>query len=152
MYVGKLVYDGLKIASMCDSCHAQKRVKCEHVEDYERPPWKSLDKEEEVRVQYGNNDAKLRREIYGVAESDEMSVFQQCELDLWKHRDTYTFDRPPDHIFITIDTSGGGGSDTAWTALAFNSGDKAVVCCSPHCPLGSHLASHRLLTVSSILI
>lgn len=125
---GKRVYDGIKIDSMCDTCRENNAEECPHRQDFERPPWKSLEKEKDLRAQYGNNKTQLRREIYGVAESDELSVFRKPDIERLYANPPYTFRRPPHYIIIAIDPCGGGtGSDTAWTAVAADEFDRFVV-------------------------
>jgi hypothetical protein len=154
---GNTLYDTFRIVSMCDSCIEQKKAECPHVVDFERPHWKSLEKEKAVKKQY-RDAASLRREIYGVMESNEMSVFRKPDIEAWEKGPTYTFERSPDYLFIAIDPSGGGsGSDTAWMAGAPNEHDAFVVSFSfltnsPQSPYGSQRESQRVIASTKICI
>ena len=60
----------------CDPCRENHIEVCPHILPCELPPWKNREKEKATRAQYGT-DAQLRREIYGVAESDEVPQVEQ---------------------------------------------------------------------------
>ncbi len=150
---GKKIYDTLRIQSMCETCQAEGLDDCLHKKDRERAPWKSLEKEKEVRAQYGDDKKKLRRELYGMTESDDLEVFRREDINRWHERDCFTFEFCPQHVFVTIDLAAGGNhSDTAFFAGAFNNDDVAVVsrffscstrASSAHTPKGSHRESQR---------
>jgi hypothetical protein len=157
---GDMLYDTFRITSMCDKCLAEKKGECPHVTDFERPHWKSMEKEKAVKKQY-RDPASLRREIYGVMESNDLSVFRKQDIEKWMNAPTYTFEKSPDFLFVTTDPSGGGsGSDTAILAGAVNDVDTFVVSCRPlfcrsysvQSPYGSQRDNHKDIASTNICI
>lgn len=137
---GSLVFEVVRVSTMCAACIEARRVACPHIAD-PRPHWQSDEGIEELRALMSGN--AFRREIAGSGENDDIKAFNMIDIThvfkTWKALYTAQPVRPPaqvanpvrpayDFIFVGMDPSGGGtNSRTAITAFAFEPDDTITV-------------------------
>lgn len=126
---GESVYKYVRIDNMCDSCRKKDNVvECPHV-SRARPGW--LAGEEAMRSinhVYGIIDpAGHRREIQGIMEDTDVTVFSPDKLEALAQAKHVKFDTPPQTIIVGVDTSNGADSETAVCAMCQDASGNSVV-------------------------
>ena len=125
---GNPVFKWIRVDAMCEDCHNKKALQCPH-KTLPTPPWISgTEAQDTVREIMGKVAPRdYRIEILGLAESGDVNAFDQDLIDGFLKQPRYHFKAPPDFIFISVDPSGGGSSDTGLMATAIDAEGRTVV-------------------------
>ena len=118
---GELLFNVHKIELMCSECMKNKRMTCPHLA-HRIPPWlRGENRDNVVKALMGDGvDSGLyAQEILGISGLDPSRVFDEALLDRFLNTATTTPVRDHDHLFISIDPSGGGRSRFAIMTAVF---------------------------------
>lgn len=112
---GSSLFKVLNITLMCEKCRAEKKDECPH--SAALPSWKSEARGELVKeLMKGNRDMWLREQV-GVVTSKDTSAFDLASVDrafLKENRTNLEVTVIQDNtVYVAIDPSGGGVSNTA---------------------------------------
>lgn len=125
---GEPLFEVINVERICGLCKEDGKTDCPHLKS-ELPTWKSLEREERTRKIYERaNPEKFKREVLGIAVSDDINVFNHKSVAALYARPAVSFRRSPKFMFTAVDPAGGGtASDTAWVSLAYFDDDSCAV-------------------------
>jgi hypothetical protein len=103
----------IKFSMACAACEKGKQPwKCTHKLG-EIPHWQSEESVEEAKSMLANDPVVAYRELMGGSIDESTRVFSKEHLAMIKKKPLVSTDKPPGHVFITVDPSGGGSSHYA---------------------------------------
>jgi hypothetical protein len=125
---GAPLFKNLQIQLICSACREQKKTECPHLAG-NLPSWKSAARGDLVRqLMDGNKDMWLREQA-GVITTRDTSAFDRGTVDVCfaKRFPVDNLVCKDNRVYLSIDPSGGGFSQTACIAGAVDSVTKAMV-------------------------
>jgi len=125
---GSSLFKNLQIQLICSACREEKKTDCPHLMG-NMPSWKSAARSDLVRqLMEGNKDMWLREQA-GVITTRDTSAFDRASVEAcFANRfDLNHLVCQDNRIYLSIDPSGGGFSQTACIAAAIDSVTKAMV-------------------------
>jgi hypothetical protein len=127
---GASLFKNITIELICAACREAKLMECPHMAT-KLPSWKSAARGELVKTLMENNKDMWLREQAGVVTSRDTSAFDRAGVDAaFAHANrAYRLRLVPqdDRIYVSIDPSGGGFSQTACIAAILDANTKNVV-------------------------
>lgn len=125
---GASLFKNITIELICAACREAKLMECPHMATL-LPSWKSADRQELVKTLMENNKDMWLREQAGVITTRDTSAFDRASIDAcFANRFPGNMLVPQDdRLYLSIDPSGGGFSQTACVAAAVDAATKCVV-------------------------
>lgn len=140
------VFYGMRIGGYCDACAASgdpvQRILCSHV-SAELPPWLSAVKQQRFQTLYKGQEHIFKREFLGLISDEGSGLIRPEFIDAMMNRPRNIGPHSP-IVFVGIDPSGGGKSETAMTMLVMNQGAVLV-------GLGKTDVGHQMLMQNAFL-
>ena len=127
---GMPLFKNLQIQLICEACRAEKKSECSHMAN-NLPSWKSAARGELVKELMKNNMAMWEREQAGIITTSDTSAFDRKQVDAL-FTDAFAFQDPAvvvqdARLYIAIDPSGGGFSQTGVCSICIDAATKDVI-------------------------
>lgn len=125
---GEYYFERIQIRRTCDDCAEKGLNDCPHVKK-EAPSWQTNKRKKMVEAIYGDDKTMYNREIGGAFAVDDMYVFKKKAVDALEKKpriDGRHFTSPM-AVFVGVDPSGGGRSDSASIAFTFDFQDRLII-------------------------
>ena len=130
---GSNLFRTLEITLVCDACKQKgdktAMVSCPHM-SHEVPPWKQdSERQNLVKALMSTDPALLLRETAGLTTSSANVAFSTNAVDCFERRvrGSHADDSAVSEIYIAVDPSGGGNSETAIMSCCFTADFTLVV-------------------------
>jgi hypothetical protein len=123
---GKLIFKVLIIRNMCDSCVAEHKKECPHVEKIS-PPFNNVQSERMLAALY-KSIARFEREILGAQASNSLPAFILADIERWANREPVVFPKERSRRFVLFAIDPGATrSNTAIVAMCLSDQSDRVV-------------------------
>jgi hypothetical protein len=125
---GAPLFKTIQIELICAACKELKVLDCPHMAS-KLPSWKSIARGELVKTLMENNKDMWLREQAGVITTRDTAAFDRISVDFaFANRFPFNLLVPQDdRMYVSIDPSGGGFSQTACMAACVDASSKCVV-------------------------
>lgn len=120
------LFKTVQLGLACQDCIDRRMAdKCTHKES-RLPDWKPEERQEMTEKLLASDQARMHRELHGVVSSKKQFVFKKFTSQM-KGLAPYRFKQRPDVLYLSIDPSGGGGSDYAYMLMAHEDGYDVII-------------------------
>ena len=125
---GAQLFKNITIELVCAACREQKNMDCPHMKN-KLPEWKSEARGELVKTLMAGNRDMWLREQGGVITTKDTAAFDRASIDKCFANRFHFMSLVPqdDRLYVAIDPSGGGYSQTAAIAACVDAATKSFV-------------------------
>lgn len=115
---GKSLFAKYRVKLLCSTCRQTNQSVCDH-QLFTKPPWKTDERQELVKIILADADDSFRREIMGESIDNSLAIYPSAQIEKLRLAPTLTFSNTVRFLFIGVDCSGGGLSETSFVAMTY---------------------------------